>query len=114
MASVSDFHKVVVEYLAGSVDRKVFTKRFAELFYNIEKSGDLAAIELSYAIEAYLAEAISGLVTEGDLRDALSRCVSGASVKVQISEGFRADSAFRVEKEDTSSLLYRPAEVAYA
>jgi hypothetical protein len=106
MVTVTDFRKVVSEYLSRSIDRSVFTKRFAELFYNIEKCGDGPSIELGNAIEARLAEAISGLISENDLRDALTLL----SLDVCVFPEFRADSAFRVVTErDNSSSPYTSA-----
>ncbi len=109
MVSVTDFHKIVFEYLTGSVDRKVFTHRFAELFYNVEKHGDPSAIALAYAIESHLAEAITGLIPEEELRVALSKCV----IETHVCDGFRADSTVGLVKEDTSS-PYKRADVVFA
>ena len=61
--------------LAKRIDRKEFTEKFLELSYNVARSDSDSAIELSYAVQSHLAPAIHGIVSEDDLRNALTNCL---------------------------------------
>jgi len=72
MVSVTDFQKIVFEYLSLSIDRKEFTLRFAALLSGIEKHGEPSAIKLGNAIYFHLVLAIAGGISELELRDRLA------------------------------------------
>jgi len=71
--SLPKFNAVVFDYLSLSIDRKVFTLRFAELLSWIEKYGDPPAVELCNALYSHLVLAIAGAITEEELRERLAR-----------------------------------------
>ena len=53
-------------------DYEVFSAKFAELFYDIEKTGEPDAIKLAYEIESKLADVSAGIASERSFENFLS------------------------------------------
>jgi hypothetical protein len=109
MVSVTDFRKVVFDYLSLATDRKEFTLRFAALLSGIEKHGDPDAIRLGNALYSDLALAIVGAIPESELRSRLAQ----QFLNVEIEPSYRVDKPSSVIKENPPS-DYKPAEMAFA
>ena len=109
MITASDFRKIAREYLDRVIERKTFTSRFLDLFYGIHQNGDADAINLGYAIESPLTKAIAGIITENELRDAVSQCL----LDVHVDAEFRLETGVaRVICESYSS--YAPARIQFS
>jgi hypothetical protein len=106
MVTVKNLHTVLFDYLSLSIDRKVFTLRFAALLSEIEKSGEPPAIELAHAMYSHLVLAIAGAIPEIELR---KRLAAEATI-IEISPEFEGDSKKPfVRKQETSS-SYSPVD----
>ena len=82
MVSAAHIRDLVYEYLLKNCDLSDFSDQFANMFCDIEDSGDHEAVLLSYRIESELEKVSSGYASEASLREALSaivRVVVGAS-----------------------------------
>jgi hypothetical protein len=115
MATLSEVHALVYDYLKRPTDRSAFAKRFAELFYGVESSHDEEAIEFCYAVDSRIAEASVGLITEDILRESLTSLLISARVtihKVTINSSYR--KALFPAKRSEAIALYEPAEVEFA
>ncbi len=108
MVTVDNFHTVVFDYLSLSIDRKLFTLRFAELLSGIEKYGDAPAIELGHALYSHLVLAIAGAISEEILRARLADEVSTINVLPQ----FRASESSVVTQNSASQYDY--SELTFA
>jgi hypothetical protein len=75
----------------GIVSLEAFSQSFAELFYDIEKTGDQPAIALSYAIEGALASVSAGVCSEHQLVSGLKSLFPSISV-IKISEPVISES----------------------
>ena len=63
MITVTQILKLVSDHLPSKT-LDDFAAKFAELFYDIENTGDPAAIKLAYEIESKLAYASAGIASE--------------------------------------------------
>ena len=70
MITSKEILDLVAEYVK-SKDLDVFAASFAELFYDIEGTGDPLAIQLAYDIESLLAAMSAGLCSEAALYAAM-------------------------------------------
>jgi hypothetical protein len=105
---VTDFHKVVFEYLSLSVDRREFTLRFAALLSGIEERGEPSAIKLGNALYSHLVLAIAGAIPEDELRDRLAEQVR----TVEIEPTYRDQELVSVLKANPPSNP-SPAELVF-
>jgi hypothetical protein len=110
MVSVAEFHTVVFDYLSLSIDRKVFTLRFAALLSGIEKYGDPPAVELCNALYSHLVLAIAGAITEDELRNRLAKQLEVVSVAPQYLDENLA--VVKTTVSSASSYKYDPADLA--
>lgn len=90
-------------YLADLLDLSLLADRFSDLFENIEDSNDSVAIQLSYQVEAVLAKASDGLISESQFRADLSPLAvvpSAASISYPVpSRPLELQQAFGVGKD---------------
>jgi hypothetical protein len=81
MTSSKEIHDLISAYLkTGSLD--TFAVSFAELFYDIEDTGDPAAVQLAYTVESVLAATTAGVCSKAGLDAALKALSPSLSVVV--------------------------------
>jgi hypothetical protein len=111
MLSANHVRKLVSDFLSGAIDLEKFSTKFAVLFDDIEDSGDADTIRVSYHIESNLADLSAGLISELELRAALTQCLQ--SVVVDIKPEFRGPEE-NVQKRPSETAPYEPAELEFA
>jgi hypothetical protein len=82
MVSANQIRDMVSDYLLGSIDLEMFSRKFAAVFDDIEDSGDEEAIQLSYKIESILADLSAGLIAEKKVRECLTSLVTKYTIPV--------------------------------
>lgn len=70
MVTVNQILKLVSDHLASKT-LDAFATDFAKIFYDIENTGDIDAIKLSYEIESKLADVSAGIASEQALENFL-------------------------------------------
>lgn len=70
MITVTQILKLVSNHLTNKT-LEAFASEFAELFYDIENTGESGAIKLSYKIESKLADVTAGIASESSLENFL-------------------------------------------
>lgn len=84
--SAKMLRELVAEYLKASIELPQFAARFAAIFYDIEKTGDVAAVQFSYRIEAQLAKQSEGIISAQVLRNSLASLIEAeTSQQVQFA-----------------------------
>ena len=79
MTSSKEIHDLISDYLkTKNVD--TFAAAFAELFYDIENTGDQAAIQLAYNVESLLAAVTAGVCSEASLYESMKALSPSLSV----------------------------------
>jgi len=87
----AEIRERLVRYLAGEISLAAFQEWLVPRAWDVEQSGNAAAIELANELELRLAEYTSGHRTEAELREALlplvrtQHSVYGASVPTATS-----------------------------
>jgi hypothetical protein len=72
----------LVENYIKTNDLAAFSHSFAELFYDIETTGDAAAVQLAYSIEGELAAVTAGVCSESVLPDLMRSLLPSISVVI--------------------------------
>jgi hypothetical protein len=85
MFTIANIQKLVSAYLGGQ-DIEDFAAKFADVFYDIENTGDPAAIQLSYTIESLLANIAAGFMSEAEFKNAMHGAIPSNSCVVVISK----------------------------
>ena len=85
MTTAKQIHDLIADYLKKK-DLDAFSSAFAELFYDIEQTGDAAAIELAYNVESALACATAGVCSEASLYESLKALSPSLSFKFYLPE----------------------------
>jgi hypothetical protein len=83
MITVSHIKELVSSYLHGPDTLESFAAKFAVLFYDIEETGDAAAIQLAYEIESKLAAMTAGFGSEDRFKNAMDVLIPSNHVLVQ-------------------------------
>ncbi len=78
MITVTDIQKLISAYLKNA-DLESFNVKFAELFYDIEHTGDPSAVQFSYEVESMLAAVITGMMSEKQFTNVLHYSVPANS-----------------------------------
>lgn len=85
MTSSKAIHDLISTYLkTGGLD--TFAASFAELFYDIEATGDAAAIQLAYSVESLLAAVTAGVSSEVSLYESLQALSPSLSFVVYLTD----------------------------
>ncbi|MES2221881.1 MAG: hypothetical protein V4587_13065 [Acidobacteriota bacterium] len=86
MVSAKILRELISEYLKASIELPQFSARFAVIFYDIEKTGDAEAIQISYRIETQLAKQSEGVISAQVLRSSLASLIEAeTSQQAQIT-----------------------------
>lgn len=85
MTTSKEIHDLVSVYLKTQ-DLDAFSASFAEMFYDIEKTGDETAIQLAYDVESLLAATTAGVCSETSLHEALQTLSPSLSTIVVCGE----------------------------
>jgi hypothetical protein len=75
MVSAKIIRELVSEYLKASIGLPQFAEQFSAVFYDIEKTGDAEAIQISYRIETQLAKQSEGIISALVLRNSLASLI---------------------------------------
>jgi hypothetical protein len=86
MITKKEILALVKSYVEDPSSQEAFSQSFAELFYDIEKTGDESAVELAYAIEGALASVTAGLCSEAELLSGMQALLPSISVVIKPSE----------------------------
>lgn len=86
MIAAKEILALVNSYVEKKATLDEFSQAFAELFYDIEKTGDESAVEVAYAIESSLASVTAGVCPESELLSALKSLLPPISVSVVIEK----------------------------
>lgn len=70
MVTVNEIQKIIYSYLTDK-NLDSFSEKFAVMFYDIEKTGDEAAVQFSYEIESMLAAITAGHLDEAAFHDVM-------------------------------------------
>jgi hypothetical protein len=79
MTSSKEIHDLISVYLKTK-GLDTFAAAFAELFYDIENTGDQDTIQLAYSVESLLAAASAGVCSEASLYESLKALSPSLSV----------------------------------
>jgi hypothetical protein len=77
---------LIALYLDDLIDLSLFADRFSDISENIENSKDSAAIQLSYQVEALLAKASDGYISQAEFLQGLRDCHAGFSATTNVIE----------------------------
>jgi hypothetical protein len=93
MITVSQILKLAMEALSNN-DFETFSAKFAELFYDIENTGEPDAIKLAHQIESKLADVSTGITSERSLENfLLSKFPVNTQTLVLVASPFDSFSA---------------------
>jgi hypothetical protein len=79
MITTQEILALAKKYVDQKLSLDEFSHAFAEVFYDIEETGDVDAVKLAYAIEAKLAAVTAGVNSEADLRQAVASLLPSES-----------------------------------
>jgi hypothetical protein len=85
MTTAKQIHDLIAEYLKNK-NLDAFSTAFAEVFYDIEQTGDAPTIELAYSVESALASATAGVCAEASLYESLKALSPSLSFKFYLPE----------------------------
>lgn len=83
MITTADIKELITSYLQGKDDLESFGSKFAVLFYDIENTGDPAAVKLSYEIESELAAITAGIASEPQFKNIMEALIPANRSVVQ-------------------------------
>src|SRR5215469_14543231 len=86
MIFAHQIRSVVEQYISGALDAKGFVQGFSALSHNIHKDGEAEAVRLANVVEAYLADARSGCISNAVLRSRLRDLVSIGNVNCLVAQ----------------------------
>lgn len=84
MTSSKEIHDLISVYLKTK-NLDTFAASFAELFYDIEDTGDSATIQLAYGVESLLAATSAGVCSEAALYESLTTLSPSLSLVVYLA-----------------------------
>jgi hypothetical protein len=86
MVTKKEILALVKSYVENPSSLETFSQNFAELFYDIEKTGDESAVEIAYAIEGALASVSAGIGSEAELLCGMKSLLPSISVVIKSAE----------------------------